>query len=332
MDESITRRFVENPAQAIKLSQVGVLTPVYEEGRVYAVNMGVPFCAFELAEEDRESADAKEYLDMCIEDILNSAEKAREENKFFWHGAKFDYKKRLKAKREKAEKERREAEERAEQKRQQELKAAEEKAKADKIREENRALLYKIGEAREQAEKAILSYWANHPDLDEREKQDAAFLIWLKDAYSENDRITKTGTVARYADWLNRLEVYVNKKNGVVRYARDTHDMSNLTWPLDDWLLLGEVSQMHSAIGSRFAAETIKECQKLEILVPSDVPSWSSTWYYWTFREDLKDKTGIEIADIFRARKADMPIKSFITLQDVSDALKKQRQKQRRNS
>ena len=62
MDENILRRFIENPAQAVKLSQVGVITPVYSEGRVYAVNMGLPFCVFELPENERSLQSERAFL------------------------------------------------------------------------------------------------------------------------------------------------------------------------------------------------------------------------------------------------------------------------------
>lgn len=155
MDENILRRFIENPAQAVKLSQVGVITPVYSEGRVYAVNMGLPFCVFELPENELNSEDAKEYLDLAVEDIILSAAKAKEENKYFWYGKEFDYKKRLKSKRAKIAKEREEKERRR-------IEAEQERARIEAANKAAKEAAEREAAAREAAREAALEKYHEH--------------------------------------------------------------------------------------------------------------------------------------------------------------------------
>ena len=95
MPESAETRFERYPAAAVRLSGISTLTPVYSEGRVYAISEGIPICVFAISEEDKNDVQSvREYLDLCVDDIVQKMLSAKETDNYLWCARDFDYKKR----------------------------------------------------------------------------------------------------------------------------------------------------------------------------------------------------------------------------------------------
>lgn len=135
--------YLQNCAAAVKLSQVGILTPDYANGRLYALIMGVPVLVYEIPEEDKADEDRNKYLEMCIEDIYSGmTEKDKEKKSPVWKPV--DYKKKLQQKRKK------EAEEKERRRVEAEAKRVAEEAKK-KREEEERKRAEELAAQRERA-------------------------------------------------------------------------------------------------------------------------------------------------------------------------------------
>lgn len=63
--------YLRNAARGVNVNYLGAVTPDYEGGKIYALFNGYPLCIFELNEEDNSRSERREYLDLCIDDLLN---------------------------------------------------------------------------------------------------------------------------------------------------------------------------------------------------------------------------------------------------------------------